>query len=127
MGIFGKKSDKITKELLSLKTDVSGLSPTQLYVTYKETNTGKLGDVVPVICGTINIAIENLQQDMLRTAYNLLKALEQEIQRNMLQTEALATIGAVPINPPRINKLKEHIKKLGKTSNKIKRDMLYGL
>jgi hypothetical protein len=127
MGIFGKKSDKIARDLLSLKADVSGLSPTQLYVTDKETNTGKLGDVVPAICGTINFAIEKLRQDKPRTAYNLLKALELEIQRNIMQTGALASIGAFPIDAPRINKLNEHIKNLDKISNNIKRDMLYGL
>ena len=127
MGIFGKKSDKIARDLLSLKADVSGLSPTQLYVTDKETNTGKLGDVVPVICGTINLIIENLRQDKPRIAYNLLKALELEIQRSIMQTEALASIGAFPIDAPRVNKLNEHMKKLGKISDKIKRDMLYGM
>lgn len=127
MGIFGKKSEKIARELLSLKADISALSPTQLYVTDKETNTGKLGDVVPVICGTINLSVENLKQDKPRIAYNLLKALEQEIQRNIMQTGALALIGAVPSDPPRINKLKEYITKLGKISNKIKRDLLYRL
>jgi alanyl-tRNA synthetase len=127
MGIFGKKSDKIAQELRSLETEVSGLSPTQVYVTDKKTNTGKLGDVVPAICGTINLAIENLQQDKPRTAYNLLKALEQEIQRNITQTGVLATIGAVPIDTHQINELKEQIKQLEKIANKIKKDLLYGL
>jgi len=131
MGIFrkffGKKSDRIAQELLTLISDVFRLSPTLVYITDKETDVGKLGDAVPAICGTINLAIEHLQQDKPRTAYNLLKALEQEIRIGIAQTMSLGKIGAFPINSPRINMLKEQMKKLGKISNKIKREMLYEL
>jgi len=131
MGIFsrffGKKSDRIAQELLTLISDISRLSPTLIYIKDKETDAGGLGDAVPAICGAINLAIERLRQDKPRTAYSLLKALEQEIHIGIIQTEALAMIGAVPVDSQRINILKGHIKKLEKISNKIKRELLYEL